>query len=396
MLQMQSFPLSYLILGQSADSVEVCFTYVIPFPRLIFVKTRDGLGAFRSELDFSVDAFDSSSGINSHIFNTRKITSRNFEETQDRHMVARDLIVADLRKSSFKISAEVRDDNQQITYLSRSIALDLRHPGTSVVLSAIFADSVLGDKIFPSPEGDVAAFPNTIRAVVVMKHEFKDPPTFSLEKPKGQVVAVARSVQPWQGEISPDSSGLTLDLVGDNNRGTHTYIISFPSDTLRAGQYELTCSSDSSGEKLHFSYLWLDEPLTLRDRKTALSLIKYILPDSVFSEINSGSDEEVKQKFDAYWKSHDPTPNTAFNELEDEFYRRADYAVENFRTISNLDGAATDRGKAYIVYGKPAEIKRELRSDGTYETWVYPNMKRALVFKEQRAGDFKLYETEKL
>jgi len=104
----------------------------------------------------------------------------------------------------------------------------------------------------------------------------------------------------------------------------------------------------------------------------------------------------MRKAFDAYWDSKDPTPATAYNELEAEYYRRADYAVEAFKTVGTTNGAETDRGKAYILYGKPDIIRREYRTDGTYDVWHYPNLGRNIVFRQRGFGDFELYQTEKL
>lgn len=183
---------------------------------------------------------------------------------------------------------------------------------------------------------------------------------------------------------------------------THSlYIAKFDVDTLQEGIYTIKISplheanAKYKSAMVHFSYLWLDKPFTLENLDSALLLLKYIVNDSIYSYISSGSQQEEKEKFDEYWKSRNPIPNTAFNPLEAEFYERADYACEHFNTISENNGAATDRGKAYILFGKPASIKREFLQDGTYETWYYPNEKKSLVFKEEGyTGDFKLYKTE--
>lgn len=167
-------------------------------------------------------------------------------------------------------------------------------------------------------------------------------------------------------------------------------------DTLDEGDYELRISTRRRSEVFHFKYLWLDKPSTLRDFEMALSLFKYIAPDSVYLKLNSGTEAEKKEKFDFFWKDRDPTPETAYNEVEAQYYERVYYANREFATLRNSNGAFTDRGKAFILFGKPGSVQRELRNDGTYEMWNYPNLKRSLVFKERGFGEFKLYQTERL
>ena len=104
------------------------------------------------------------------------------------------------------------------------------------------------------------------------------------------------------------------------------------------------------------------------------------------------------KKLYAYWKKQDPTPETAYNERMDEFYRRADYAYFNFaRNARLLDGALTDRGKIYILYGAPTNIERSfLLGEQPVEIWSYSNnVKRIVKFTDPSGhGDYKLTEVK--
>lgn len=67
-----------------------------------------------------------------------------------------------------------------------------------------------------------------------------------------------------------------------------------------------------------------------------------------------------------------------------EFYSRADYALENFAGITNQNGAKTDRGKIYIKFGKPDNIKRDYSQDEiVYELWTYTDIKKEFLFKDE-------------
>lgn len=54
---------------------------------------------------------------------------------------------------------------------------------------------------------------------------------------------------------------------------------------------------------------------------------------------------------EAFWQRRDPTPDTEENEYKDEHYRRIAYANEHF--AAGVPGWRTDRGRIYIMYGKP-------------------------------------------
>lgn len=82
------------------------------------------------------------------------------------------------------------------------------------------------------------------------------------------------------------------------------------------------------------------------------------------------SDEERDQFVQQFWLPRDPTPGTFLNEFEQEHYRRMLYANEHFAT-ADTPGWRTDRGRIYIVYGKPDEVTAEDGKDELAETWEY-------------------------
>ena len=61
--------------------------------------------------------------------------------------------------------------------------------------------------------------------------------------------------------------------------------------------------------------------------------------------------EERKRFQEMFWKARDPNPNTPQNEYKIEYYRRVDYAKRR------LGGTNSDRGRIYILLGKPFETE---------------------------------------
>ena len=74
-----------------------------------------------------------------------------------------------------------------------------------------------------------------------------------------------------------------------------------------------------------------------------------------FLALSPGAREARLEKF---WIQHDPTPGPA-NATREEFDRRVKYANDNFST-SVEPGMRTDRGRAYIKFGEPDELRREV------------------------------------
>src|SRR5579864_6577327 len=98
---------------------------------------------------------------------------------------------------------------------------------------------------------------------------------------------------------------------------------------------------------------WLDEDVV------------WIITDeerAAFKQLSN--DEERDQFIEAFWQRRDPTPDTEENEYKEEHYARIAYSNEHF--AAGIPGWKSDRGRIYIMYGKPDEIESH-PSGGTYE-----------------------------
>lgn len=98
---------------------------------------------------------------------------------------------------------------------------------------------------------------------------------------------------------------------------------------------------------------WLDED------------VRWIITDEERQAFLRLSNDEERDNFiENFWARRDPTPDTPENEYKEEIYRRIAYANEHF--ASGVPGWKTDRGRIYIMYGKPDEIDSH-PSGGYYE-----------------------------
>jgi GWxTD domain-containing protein len=96
----------------------------------------------------------------------------------------------------------------------------------------------------------------------------------------------------------------------------------------------------------------------------------------------------------SFWARRDPLPVTAANEFKDEHYRRLTEAKGKY-------GLHTDRGRVFILLGRPNTIDNETSGKIVFpcEVWNYtnlslpglPNSLRLLFFKQWGVGDFRLY-----
>ena len=101
-----------------------------------------------------------------------------------------------------------------------------------------------------------------------------------------------------------------------------------------------------------------------------------------------------------FWKKRDPTPGTARNEAEDQFYATVAAANREFREggAAAVPGWRTDRGRIYIRYGPPDEVldRGQAGSTRPYVVWKYTARKRQrYVFLDATSlGNYELIWTD--
>src|SRR5438067_7899315 len=97
--------------------------------------------------------------------------------------------------------------------------------------------------------------------------------------------------------------------------------------------------------------------------------VRWIITDEERKTFNSlKTDEEREQFIEQFWLRRDPDPDTDTNEYKEEYFQRIAYSNEHF--TSGIPGWKTDRGRIYVMFGKPDQ-KESHPSGGSYDrpTW---------------------------
>ena len=128
------------------------------------------------------------------------------------------------------------------------------------------------------------------------------------------------------------------------------------------------------------------------DIEIALKQMRYILSNEERKDIKNRLKDDKEQLFYILWKERDPTPDTEYNELMEEYFQRVEYVNEHFSGWQ--PGWETDRGMIYILFGPPDEIQRSnptSMSNAVYQIWSYFNISKQFVFRDQNGfGDYRL------
>lgn len=81
-----------------------------------------------------------------------------------------------------------------------------------------------------------------------------------------------------------------------------------------------------------------------------------IMPEERHAFSKLQTPEQKEEFIEQFWARRDPTPDTLENEFKDEHYRRIAYANEHLGA-GTIPGWESDRGRVYIVLGRPDEIE---------------------------------------
>src|SRR6516162_9007199 len=93
-------------------------------------------------------------------------------------------------------------------------------------------------------------------------------------------------------------------------------------------------------------------------------VIYIITPDERNAFLQLETNEEREQFIEQFWLRRSSNPDLPDNDFKEEHYRRIAYANEHF--ASGIPGWRTDRGRIYIIWGKPDEIESH-PTGGTYD-----------------------------
>ena len=133
--------------------------------------------------------------------------------------------------------------------------------------------------------------------------------------------------------------------------------------------------------------------------------VTYLITDREKRVFLSLTSERQRNAFvDAFWRKRDLNPSTPENEFREEHYARLDHVNNWFGRDTFRDGWQTDRGRYYILLGKPRSIQNYEARDEIYPTelWFYNNseLKRfglpaffyLLFWRRHGVGELQLYD----
>jgi GWxTD domain-containing protein len=381
---------------------QIVISLQIPYEMLVFTKSPDRTSKdYISSFDISIEIFDKDKN-----FIDRKIKQEIIEldELERKSLIDKFYnfkFIFEVAPNRYNILVEVNDressngSRREIKlfeakdYSKKKISdIALYPPDITNADSAVFFPSIV-----PFGENSI------LYAEIINYNEESDKIYLKID----QLMEKQQKDSIYNIQIPPNFITKKQYAHDSSSNTEPIYQIKFPlkTDTFQIMKYEITLNCNSNLEtsvKKMFDILWQKMPLSLRDFVRSQSYLKLITTKAEFDSLKAGSIATQREKFLEFWKKRNPTPNTAYNKLMAEFYTRVDYAILNFSSIAKPDGSDTDRGKTYILYGKPDDIIRRLDpKEAPREIWIYNKLNKKFTFvDESRQGNYTLLSTESL
>lgn len=176
----------------------------------------------------------------------------------------------------------------------------------------------------------------------------------------------------------------------DTSRFINPIKLELPIDSLGYGVHIITLSV---GTLKITDTIEINVPVKLKNYEERVKQLHYIAKAQEIKallEVPIASRDSSLQEF---WKKKEAeiAPLPSGSGIEEEYYRRVDYANEHFSAVRK--GWQTDRGRIYILLGEPDAIdSHPFEIDGfPYEIWSYYFRRVELIFVDKKGfGDYEL------
>jgi len=393
------FETEAISLPRTDGDYSVYYSYKIPYKLLVFARNEE---SYEASFRIIVEISDEDGKLVGRDIKDSKISVNSFEATDDLNVFLQDYLSFKIKPGNYKAAAIISDMNSTGDLPLKPIELKLGNKENNLVLNPLVINSqevTCNDKsafILANSGGNVPFSFESFNLVIPVSDTLITEIDVTLEN-NDEVVYSGKVEESYVlpiGITSCDDNILVTTMP--ENRLIRNFIIRNVNQKLNEGELVLTVENEEKeiDKKIDLKVVWFNKPFSLLNPEKAIEFLSYIESDSVISELLDEDESDYPWVLSNYWSKFDPTPETTFNEIMFEYYSRVDYAIREFKSITNNNGAKTDRGMIYIKFGNADKIERTSTSQGqVIEVWTYSKSQRSFSFIDKTGtGNFTLTE----
>ena len=350
-----------------ADNLNLYMHISLPLNHFVFTKQKDH---FKSEVTFTLVISDNEENI--QLFREtwkEKITEFYYENTRDLDNYFKTEKNIVLLPGRYKLFLNVQDEDSRKNW---KVVKEIELNRVSYISSSLLF--IKGKEEQLKQVSTVAEKSDTIwlRTQVNLPSESKPEIAYFITYDEAVI----------------DSGSIAITDAGIEN----LYYLPIPLVQHKRGKYEIELRFMDDVQKTTFlyghkaKYYWTD------DINEVIGVMRYILTNSEFKQLKGKGASDNWEAINTYWKEKDPSPGTDENELLEELNERVKFSNKNFAVL--MHGWRSDRGRIYIIYGKPQLVDDSFQDNSGYhfQKWMYENGKEFIFIDRTMSGDYTLYQ----
>jgi GWxTD domain-containing protein len=395
--QRQAPPIFYHTISFTGEADDrVFFLYKIPHNVLVFQRNGDN---YKASYSFNIEIGDSQQNHVTRRLINKQVVVQDFEQTNNRELYSEGLFELNLPWVNLNLIPIFTDLNSKNEIklppliVNERLSVDTKFKQPIVLSSQTISCGETDGKILPNFSGNIPFDDQEYDLIIPVYDEEMDEIYIKIvQKEKEIYSGVVNNFNKSNIILTECSERIAL-IESDNSFKTRNFILPRIVNKLSEGDVSIIIAADSFGTKkksFSLQVRWFNKPLSLRNRETAIKTLRIIEDEDVVRQMLRSKTSDYDKVISEYWKKLDPTPDTEYNPLMNEFYTRVDYASTNFTPITDKSGIDTDRGKIYVQYGKPQKVERSSNEKGNVmEIWFYRNPDRVFIFVDKTGtGEF--------
>ena len=342
-----SIKYDHYYLNESKSLLDMYF--FIPYEALIFIKNLDG---FYSDVIYSMKLKDKNNNTLYSDSWSDLIYSEYFEKTTSSkdHISEHNLIIDNnILNNTENLYVEI-NDYENHKYWTNNIELNIKDPevlSDLVILTKKNNHYIKADNLDFNTHDKIDTL--WVKYQIIDNNIHEDGARFELREKISNLEEKYLTLEVTQKDISKYE--INLLPIPINN---------IPSDNLIITCYYRDIKKETS---IAFSNNTFSE----YDYQILIEPFGYLLKEEDYVDYMKLQEDKKIEYIFKYWEELD-SPS-----LLNEFYSRVEYTNLKFKSISG-EGFASDKGRIYIIYGKPVDIEYRISNDGNYqEIWIYRN-----------------------
>ncbi|MCB9207543.1 MAG: GWxTD domain-containing protein [Ignavibacteriales bacterium] len=357
-------------------------SFRIPYNVFLFTKINEH---YEASFSLTIEIFDSLNFVLREI-KSDKILTTNYEQTKSEKSYYQNFVEFEIKPGKYKLNTNLTVDGVegQIRLADNKLVIDtLSSIKISEPLLIDHDENENGTYNLLNFENSIPLSPKEFDILIEISDKSITQIKYSIQQFDKVVKTDSTSMYSNGGIIFSHSDNAVALKISPTLNNNHIFKISNFSKLLSEGKAEIEISFMDLKKKFPIYVKWFSKPKVLNNPEYAIKLMSYIEDEEVVKTLLMDSEDKYYKNLSEFWEKSFPSNGSKFNYAMNEYYTRADYAIENFSTLNSFDGAETDRGRIYITYGKPNSIERNYtEKNEILEIWQYEKLGRTFIFKD--------------